>query len=208
VYRDLGEHHLMGCTLIGKGIAVGSRGDLPAAIALLQRGTQLIDTERAPAVLLAGIHSIIWFQVEGGHFMAGRELIHTHAELYRRFGARSERLRLRWLEGRIAAGLGEPTEAEAAFLEARAGFAEHRLAYVEALISLDLAALWLAQGRTAEIGVLLAEVLGTFRALGIRREAIAVVLMLEEAASAERLTVALMGSAAASLRKLEAESGG
>lgn len=208
VYRDLGEHHLMGCTLIGKGIAVGSRGDLPAAITLLQHGTQLIDTERAPAVLLAGIHSIIWFQVEGGHFMAGRELIHTHAELYRRFGARSERLRLRWLEGRIAAGLAEPAEAEAAFLEARAGFAEHRLAYVEALISLDLAALWLTQGRTEEVGALLAEVLGTFRALGIRREAIAVLLMLEEAANAERLTVALVGSAAASLRKLEAESGG
>jgi len=123
-------------------------------------------------------------------------------------GARFDRLRLRWLEGRIAAGLGEPDEAEAAFLGARAGFAENRLAYVEALVSLDLAALWLSQGRTAEIGALLAEVLGTFRALGIRREAIAVLLVLEEAARAERLTAALVGSAAASLRKLEGEIGG
>jgi tetratricopeptide (TPR) repeat protein len=206
-YRELGEQHLAGRTLITKGIAKSYCGDVLAAISLLQSGLRLLDRERDPTLLLAGAHNLIWLLVDEGHFAEGRALIRSHAELYQRHGARFDSLRLRWLEGRIAAGLGEPVEAETALLEARFGFAEHRLAYVEALISLDLAALWLAQGRASEIGALLAEVLGTFRALGIRREAIAVLLMLDEAASAERLTAALVSSAAASLRKLEGESG-
>ncbi len=203
----MGEHHLAGRTLIGQGIAKGSAGHALDAIRSLRHALRLLDRERDPALLLAGVHNLIWFLVDEGHFAEGRDLVRAHADLYRQHGARFDRLRLRWLEGRIAAGLGEPAEAEVAFLEARAGFAEHRLAYVEALISLDLAALWLTQGRTAEIGALLAEVLGTFRALGIRREAIAVLLMLEEAAQAERLTASLVTSAAARLRKLEGEGG-
>jgi tetratricopeptide (TPR) repeat protein len=206
-YMELGEHHLAGRTLISKGIAKGSCGDTIEAGELLRAGMRLLDRERDPALLLIGIHNLSVFQVDDGRFAEGRDLVHAHADLYRQHGALFDRLRLRWVEGRIAAGLGEPGEAEAAFLEARAGFAAHRLAYVEALISLDLAALWLAEGRTAEVGALVAEMLGTFRALGIRREATAVLLMLAEAAGAERLTVALLRTAAASLRTLEGESG-
>jgi tetratricopeptide (TPR) repeat protein len=208
VYLALGEEHFAGRTLISMGTAKGAYGDTAESIGLLREGLRLLDRKRDPELLLIGVHNLIAFQVIEGRFAEGRDLIRAHADLYRQRATVFVRLRLRWVEGQIAAGLGEAAEAEVAFLEARDGFAEHRLAYVEALISLDLAALWLAQGRTAEIGSLLAEVLGTFRALGIRREAIAVLLMLEEAANAERLTVALVGSAAASLRKLEAESGG
>lgn len=207
IYRQAGEQHLAGRTLISQGIARSYAGYTSEAIDSLQRGLRGLDGRRDPALLLAGAHNLIWLLVGEGHFAEGRDLVREHAELYRNHGAFFDRLRLRWLEGRIAAGLGEQGEAEAAFFEARAGFAAHRLAYDEALISLDLAALWLAQGRMAEIGALVEEMLGTFRALGIRREAIAVLLMLEEAAGAERLTAALLRAAAASLRKLEGEAG-
>lgn len=207
-YHELGEDHLAGRVLINKGIAKGYRGDISEAIALLQHGMRLLDGKRDPGLLLAGVHNLVWFQVDNAQFTEGRALVDANLDLYREHGGHFDRLRLRWLEGRIAAGLGEPEEAEAAFLAARVGFAEHRLTYVEALISLDLAALWLRQGRTGEIGGLVEEMLGTFRALGIRREAIAVVLMVEEAVEAERLTLALLRSAASKLRRLEKEAGG
>jgi tetratricopeptide (TPR) repeat protein len=207
-YRKLGEDHLAGRTLINKGIAKGAGGDVFEAIALLRQGVRLVDRERDPALLLAGVHNLIAFEVDGGQFVVGRELLQEHTELYERHGGFFDRLRLRWLEGRVAAGLGELAEAEGALLAARAGFAEHRLAYVEALISLDLAALWLRQGRKDEIRPLVEEMLGTFRALDIRREATAVLLMLAEAAAAERLTPALLRSAAARLRRLEREAAG
>jgi tetratricopeptide (TPR) repeat protein len=203
IHRELGDDHLAGRALINKGLAKGYRGDALEAMALLHEGLGLLDRDRDPRLLLAGIHNLIWFEVDGGHFTEGRALVRAHLNLYQQYGCRFDHLRLHWLEARIAAGLGEPAEAEAAFLAARTGFAEHRLTYVEALISLDLAALWLGQGRTSEISALIEEILGTFRALGIHREAIAVLLMLEEAVAADRLTLALLGSAAAKLWALE-----
>jgi tetratricopeptide (TPR) repeat protein len=199
-YRELGEEHLTGRTLISKGIAKGSRGDLSEAIALLRQAVHLVDCDREPALLLAGIHNLIWFQVDSAQFAKGRTLIRTHDDLYRQHGGRFDLLRLHWLKGRIAAGLGELAEAEAAFLAARAGFAEHRLAYLEALISLDLAILWLRQGRKDEAGVLVEDMLSTFHALGIRREALAVLLVTRR--PPRRLTPALLRSAA-KLQRLE-----
>ncbi len=46
--------------------------------------------------------------------------------------------------------------------------------------------------------------LHTFRALGIRREAIAAVILLDEAVRAERLTLALLEELAREFRRLEA----
>jgi hypothetical protein len=81
------------------------------------------------------------------------------------------------------------------------------LGYDVALISLDLAALWLGQGRTREIAAMLGETLSTFQALRIHREAIATLLMLHEAAEAERLNMTLLRAAAAKLRQCEATPG-
>ena len=90
-------------------------------------------------------------------------------------------LRLRWLEGRIYAGLSDSSKAEAAFKETRAGFAERGQVYPAALAGLDLAALWARQGRFNEIHSLAQEMVATFRALRIAREAIVTLLILQRA---------------------------
>ncbi len=203
IYRRQGETHLAGRTLINKGIAKGYHGDLTEAIALLGRGITLLERDRDPELLLAGVHSLISFQVDSGHFAEGRELVRAHRKLYRDHGKEGDHLRLRWVEGKIAAGLGEMGAAEAAFLAARAGFLRHRLLYDAALLSLDLAQFWLRENRAAEVGPLIAEMLAAFRALGIRREATAVLLLVDEAVRAERLTAVLLRTAAASLRSRE-----
>jgi tetratricopeptide (TPR) repeat protein len=205
IYQQLGEDHFAGRTLINQGVAKRYSGAPSEAIALLHQGVRLLDHDRDPGLLLAGVHSLICCEVDGGHYVKGRELIRANVELYRRHGGIFDRLRLRWVEGTIAAGLGEPAEAEAALLAALSGFEDHRLAYDVALVSLDLAELWLGQGRTGEIGEMVGEMLGTFQSLGIRREAIAVLLLLQRTVAAERLTAAVLRSAAAELRRLEKE---
>jgi tetratricopeptide (TPR) repeat protein len=201
VYCRLGEQHLAGRTLISKGVAKAAHGNLSEASQLLLAGVRLVDGEREPALLLAGVHNLIWARVEKAQFTQGRALIQTHHELYRRYGSRFDLLRLRWLEGRIAAGLNEPGEAEAALLEARSGFAEHRLAYSEALVSLDLMILLQREGRKNEVGALVEEMLSTFRRLGIRREELAVHLVTRRKSPPSRLTPALLRSADARLRR-------
>jgi len=90
-------------------------------------------------------------------------------------------LRLRWLEGRIFAGLSDFPRAELAFQETRAGFAKHEQVYPAAMAGLDLAALWAQQGRLDEIQALAQEMIATFRALRIAREAIVTLLILQRA---------------------------
>ena len=93
-------------------------------------------------------------------------------------------LRLRCIEGRIQAGLGDAERAERAFLEARRGFRRADLIYTTALVELDLALLWVRQGENAKVAALLAGTLKAFRKLRIAREAIAAVLILREALTA------------------------
>jgi tetratricopeptide (TPR) repeat protein len=206
IYRELGEKHLVGRTLVSKGVAKGYGGEVAQAIALLSQAIMLLKRDRDPELFLSGIQSLIWFKVEAGCFAEGRKLIDRYRALYRELGL--PKLRLRWAEARIAAGLDEPGEAEAAFWEVRQGFEQHQLAYDVALVSLDIAALWLSQGRMAEIASLLGETLAVFRALSIHREAIATLLMLGEAAETERLNLTLLRAAAAKLRQFESDPGG
>jgi hypothetical protein len=109
------------------------------------------------------------------------------------------------MEGRIAAALGNLEGATAAFAEARQGFAGHGKPGDVALVSLDLATVYLRQGRPTEVGRLAEEMLVTFRALGIRREAIAAILLLKEAVRTERATLTLCAEVAAQLRQLDRE---
>lgn len=53
-------------------------------------------------------------------------------------GSSTDRLRVRWCEGLIAAGTGSSGVAERLFLEVREGFLREGNAYDAALVSLDL----------------------------------------------------------------------
>src|SRR4029078_3485483 len=59
--------------------------------------------------------------------------------------------KLRGTEGCLYAALGQYPKAEAAFKDERRVFIEHGLAFMAAIASLDLAAVWLAQGKVAAV---------------------------------------------------------
>ena len=88
---------------------------------------------------------------------------------------------MRWVEGRIYAGLSDFSRAELALQETREGFAKHEQVYSAAIAGLDLAAVWAQQGRINDIQALAQEMIATFRALRIAREAIVTLLILQRA---------------------------
>jgi hypothetical protein len=165
----------------------------------------LIDTSRDPNLVLVVVHNLLFHLVEAGEIEKAEEFLHQSRELYSAYGGKMERLKVRWMDGRIAFRLGDQTRAEKAFGEVRSGLGEVGLPYDMALVSLELAAVWLEQGRTREIQVLLDETVATFQARGIRREAIAALLMLREAIERERATAVLLRTVASELQRLEAE---
>jgi transcriptional regulator with XRE-family HTH domain/tetratricopeptide (TPR) repeat protein len=100
-------------------------------------------------------------------------------------------LRLRWLEGRVAAGLGRAAEAVEALSQVRAGFADSGIAYDAALATLELAVVHLEQGRTREIKALARQMAPIFQAQGVHRGALAALKLFCDAAEKEAATVEL-----------------
>ncbi|HKH47607.1 MAG TPA: hypothetical protein VKM72_23365 [Thermoanaerobaculia bacterium] len=205
LYQTLGETQKAGRTLISKGIATGYALDSEKAVRLLGQGLALIDAERDPKLALAGVHSLLYFLVEGERLAEASRLLDLSRPLYAAHGGRLDKLKARWLEGLIAAGLGDEASAERALNEARTGFASAELPYDAALASLALAELWLRGGCPRKIKRLVNEMLAIFQARKIRREAIAALLMLRETLEREGATVALLRSVASELARLERE---
>jgi tetratricopeptide (TPR) repeat protein len=114
--------------------------------------------------------------------------------LYRTHGDHIAQVKLRWIEGKVFLGLGEIDRACRAFQQAKEGFLEKGLNYDGALISFDLAAVWLRQGKREDVRRLLQEMLEIFRARYVAREAVATMLMLRDAADRNELTTELLGS--------------
>jgi tetratricopeptide (TPR) repeat protein len=106
-------------------------------------------------------------------------------------GKKLEQLRVRWVEARLRAGLGERLEAMAIFVEVQREFTRLRLPYDAALVSLELAVLWLEDGRTAEVRELALEMAWIFKSKGIAREALAALRLFCDAAQRDAATLEL-----------------
>ena len=110
-------------------------------------------------------------------------------------------LRLVWLTARVDAGQGRAEKAVAGLEQVRLKFADLDMPYDAALASLDLAALWLEAGRTAEVKELALEMEAIFRAKKIDREALAALILFWEAAKREAATVELVRRVIAEIEK-------
>lgn len=207
IHQSLGDRHAAGRALISKGISASYALETEEAVRLVGQGLRLIDAGRDPKLALAAVHNVISFLVDRGEVERAGSLLEASRLLYSFYGAPLDALKMTWLEGLIAAGRGEADDAERLFREAQRSFLEMDLPYTAALASLDLAALWLRQGRTEETRNLVEELLATFRVLDIRREAIAALLMLREAFQKDRATLALLRTVASELQRLEREPG-
>jgi tetratricopeptide (TPR) repeat protein len=192
LYLALGDRHLAGRALLSKGVYTRFAGDPEEALRLLRQGAATIDEARDPALAWLAVHNQADFMVDLGRFREARTLLTRNRW---RFGGRIQgvkALKLRWLEGRIHAGLGELDRAEQAFLDARQGFEAAELPYTAATLLLELAILALRQGRAAQARDAVLEAVGVFTTLEIRREVLAAVLLLQKSFETGVATGALL----------------
>jgi tetratricopeptide (TPR) repeat protein len=124
-----------------------------------------------------------------GHHAAAEAMLPKIRQLAAVRGDELDLLRVRWLEGRIAAGLGRRREAVEALSRAREGFASREIAYDAALASLELAVLYLEDGRAADVRLLARQMVWIFHAQEIHREALAALRLFCEAADKSAATV-------------------
>jgi tetratricopeptide (TPR) repeat protein len=180
-HEKAGRHHLAGRALYSAGNMAAWDGSQGTALFLMRQGLELLDHEREPVLVSQVLRAMINSLAELGRFRSARRLLWRCRHLFVESGNELDIIRLRWLEGKIYAGLSDLARAEQAFEETRAGFARHEQVYPAAIAGLDLAALWARQGRHEEIHALAQEMIATFRALHIAREAIVTLLILQRA---------------------------
>ena len=203
LYEREGRRHEAGVVLMHMGLAAMYEPASQAAVDHFLAALPRLDAEREPKAIPACLHNLAWTWADCGQFEEARDLAAQNRKLFADHPEPLNQAKLVWLDGRIAAGFGQLGRAERCFQRARDVFLARKLPYTAAVVALDLATLWLERGRTAEARALVSETIATFGILRIEREAFMAVLLLGHAVREDRLTVAILRSAAADLQKVE-----
>lgn len=197
--RAEGRPSLVGKALVLQGIAAVYAEDPQRARGKFLAALAELDPEADGRLVLIANHNLVDCEIELGRFAEARRAQRSLAPLYERHAGEMDRLKRRGQEGKIAAGLGDFAAAEAIFRETRESYRRHGMPLYVALADLDLAAVWVRERRFAEVFEVADQLVGSFSALGIGREALASFLLLREAARNEQATTALVREVMAQL---------
>src|SRR4029077_19945714 len=85
------------------------------AIEMVQAALERLSPEEELWLYLNGRHNLALYLAEAGRYAQAAGLVAADEDLYRRHPEPWTQLRLSWLRGKIAAGLGETAEAERLF---------------------------------------------------------------------------------------------
>jgi tetratricopeptide (TPR) repeat protein len=204
IYREVNEPHLQGRALVVKGLVLRYQGEPEGAADCFRSSLPLLDGTREPRLLMASQYNFIGCLKDSGRIAEAAALIPEARKLIEQAGTRSDLMRLRWTEGRVALALGQLAEAEEALLEVRESFIDEGRAFDAAQAALDLAALYLQQRRLEETKILAAELVSIFQAREIDHEALAALILFQTAAEMESLNLGLVEEVAAYLQDARA----
>jgi tetratricopeptide (TPR) repeat protein len=190
LYRLSGDNVETARVLITLGLMYFYRGDIAPAIETTTAALEEFRPGDDPRLYLCARYNLARYLTEDGQYREAAEMLSLDEGLYRAFPEAWTQLRLAWLRGKIAAGLGRSEEAERIFLQVRDGFIAQGIGYDAAMVSIeDLALLYVREGRVADVKRLAEEIFPIFQAQDVHREAVAALMLFQDAARQEQLTV-------------------
>lgn len=201
VYRQLGSPSDQSKNLISGAYLAHEQGRIDLSIERLREALEVLSPGEDLRLELYVGHNLAWTLCEAREYEEARKVKAAHQPLYERFSDPLVRWRGQWLDGRIANGLGQCERAENSFLRVRQHFIDADIGFDAALVSLDLAMLYMEQGRSTDVKHLAEEMLPIFRAQDIHREALASLLLFHKAALAEKANLEMVRDLASYLEK-------
>lgn len=196
-----------GRILIKKSKTLETIGDTEGAIAALSQSEACLGPDSEPRLRMCVAFNLPVILCDAGRADEAETLLPRVEELTEQLANRLDLVRLRWLKGKIAAGLGRTEEAIATFREVRDAFVAEKIAYDAGLVTLELAVVYAEQGRTAEVKKLARESAPIFAEQRVERELFATMKLFRQAAEKETLTAALARRLLDSLKRGEAVAG-
>lgn len=204
IYRKTHERHLEGRTLISKALIYEYAEQPELALPLLFDALEKIDRQKEPRLLFNILQNLTLTLVALGDLEHAGALLPQARQAAIDLGTADDLIRTLWVEGLLDLGLLQFAAAEAKLQAVRSHYAEVGIGYNAALASLDLAKVYLQQGRTAETKRLAAEMHPIFASLEVQREAIAALLVFQHAAEQETASLRLVEEVIRSVRRIQA----
>jgi tetratricopeptide (TPR) repeat protein len=183
--------------------ALERMGDSEGSIVAMREALARIDRSAEPRLLCMLYFNLMDSLCSIGQAAEAAEMLPELRRLQAQMGNGLNQIRLRWLEGKIDAGLGRLDAAIESLSGVRAAFAGEGLRYDEAQAGIDLAGLYLEQGRTDEVKRLVLLMAPVFQAQGVHQEARKALHLFRRAVELETVTVELARRLAAYLRRAQ-----
>lgn len=187
----LGRKHLAADLLIKKANILELLGKYEAAIATLRRAEPHLEGNREPRSRWLQKYGLMVNLCHVGNPGEAEALLPEVQGLAMERGDALDDLRLQWLRGRIAAGLRRMREAAGLFESVRQAFERLGIVYDMALVSVELAAVYMCEGRTAETKTIARQLLPIFSAQGVSTEVEKALRLFVEAVRQEEATAEL-----------------
>lgn len=173
--------------LVNKGFTLEVMGRHQAAIEALLQAEPLVDRYTQPRLWYKQRSNLAvsYCNANPGRFREAAGLVEEAREVALELNDVLDLLRLNWLDGRIAAGLGRHDEALRSLDETQQEFAARGMDYDVLLAWLEISAILLEQNRAAEVKALTPELARIFHSNGIHPEALAAVQLYLDAVERE-----------------------
>ena len=188
LFRQAGNSVGLAKSLIQRGDVQRTQERFADGVESLREALDLLDPKDDRHLYLCAVSNLALCLCEVGDYAEARRLVRSNARHYGGADDPWTRWRRSWLEGRIALGLDELEQAEGTLAEARNGFLADGQGYNAALASLDLAMVYLRRGRSGELKRLAGLMAPIFEAQDVHREAVAALILFQQAAAAEKVT--------------------
>lgn len=202
IYKEIGQTAAWASTMVQKAVACIYAGDPETAARTLNRAIPAIDPAGDPHLLLAACHNLVRCYIDMDRPEQALSIYFDARDLYREFNDSLILLRAGWQEGQLLRDLGYLQAAEASLVLARNGFVEQQLQYEAALVSLDLAAVYVRSSEAEKLKEIVATTVPIFRALGVDREAVASLLQLQQLSNHGRQAFELIRTLSSNLEQL------
>jgi transcriptional regulator with XRE-family HTH domain len=174
--------------LLKKESILDQAGDFQAALAVLDEAAPLVE-ETGDATLRWTLEfNRVGLLVHLSQFAEADTQLPVLRSLATQYKARVDLMRVAWLGGRIAVGRGQRSAGRELFEQARREFAAVGFVADAAIVSLEMAALDLEEGRVEEAAAVAAEMMEICRLLRAERETLMGLRLFCEAAKAHTAT--------------------
>lgn len=201
-FRDHDQAHEAGRALLQLGMVSRARDRLPQAVQRVEEALSLLDPRRDPDLLLGARGNLVLYRIDAEDAEGARAAFEQLPEPRDHL----PRLRRAWLEADLLRLEGDLDGAARLYDDVRIAYLAEEVHYNVALVSLDLAVVATAQGRTDYVRELARDAVVLLTRSGAPQEAFAALRLLVDSLEREAVSVAFIRRVGRKLSRLQPSS--